>query len=127
MKLKINDWDLSFFEYKYTYRGLIMGEPNERDNEIFIKRSIDDLCKSKDIDANQINLVKEYSGYFGGTNDYDKNEHALKSVCIKFGLTNYEREKACIVIAFADESESPEDAINRIMSSYKIQTFDWGW
>jgi hypothetical protein len=127
MKLKINDWDLMFFEYKYTYRGILCGAPSIEGNERFIKREIDSLCKSKECKISDINLVKEYFGYFGGTNEYDKCEHALKSVCIKFCLTNYEIEKACIVIAFADESESPEDAINRIMSSYKIQTFDWSW
>ena len=127
MKIKINDWDLNFFEYEYTYRGLIMGEPDEKGNVDLIKRLVDRLIKSKDIEASQINLVKEYSGYFGGINDYDKNEHALKSICVKFGLSNYETERACVVIGFADESESPEDAINRIMSSYKIETFDWSW
>ena len=127
MKLKIKDWDLMFFEYKYTYRHIIMGAPSIYGNERFIKREIDSLCKSKECEISDINLVKEYSGYSDGTNEYDKCEHSLKSVCIKFGLTNYERGKACIVIAFADESESPEDAINRIMSSYKIQTFDWTW
>ena len=61
MKLKINDWDLMFFEYKYTYGHILMGAPSIEGNERFIKREIDSLSESKKCEINEINLIKKIS------------------------------------------------------------------
>lgn len=123
MKLKIKDFNLLFFEYNGTYTGLLMGTPSEEGNEGSIRHSLDRLSEKTGAKISEINLVKEYSGYFDG----DKNVHALKPIRISFMLGDYNRERACLVLSFVDEYENPTDAMERILSSYKIKYFDWGF
>jgi hypothetical protein len=126
MKLKIENWDIDFFKYGGTYSHLLMGEPTKKGNEGLVDYHVTLLKESfylTEEEVKSINVLYDYSGYFGGTNDYDKNEFALKPVICVFRIAN--DTKASYVITFTDEDETPEELVERVVKNYELKFIDW--
>jgi hypothetical protein len=118
MQLKVNDWNIISVKYSKTYGGILCGIPNENDNDNIINSISRKISEIEGIKQSDINIIKDYSGYFDGTEEYDKCECALKPIVIQFSIFKYEPSIKASVITFAEESESPEDVIKRVIDSH---------
>lgn len=130
MKKEINGWIIDSFEYSFTYSGLLIGEPDEHKNDVIIDSKIKMASRKwqfADIDKST-NVIKDYSGYFGGTNDFDKNEFALKPVICFFRIIQCKpKQIVANVLTFADENESPEDVVDRITKNNELKSREWDY
>jgi hypothetical protein len=127
MKLKVNGWRIDFFNYSPTYLGLLSGEPNEGINDRIIQHQIKFLKRKhrlSNFNLDKINIIKEYSGYYGGGSEIDKNEFALKEIMCVFQISK--GEKLANVITFTDELSSPESVVKKVtQKELKTILFDY--
>lgn len=128
MKKEVNGWRIGFFEYHPTYLGLIMGEPTKKMNDRIIHSTIEKrLIRDRKCEKAGINVILNYSGYYGGFEEHDKNEFALKPIMTVFEIFRYEPQEKCYIITFADENEQPEQVIERVTNEkkYKLRKIEW--
>ncbi len=131
MKKEVNGWRVSFFEYHPTYIGLIMGEPSDVMNKNIIHSCIEKkLIRDRKCEKEAINVILNYSGYYGGFEEHDKNKFALKPMMVMLGIFRHEpNQEKCYIITFADEDETPEQVIERVTNEkkYKLRKIDWDY
>lgn len=110
------------------YSDVILPFIDERKNNWIIDTNLENVSRKWVCDNVQehTNVIKDYSGYFGGTNDYDKNEFALKPVICFFRISQFKpKHIKASVLTFADENESPEDVVDRITKNNELKTREW--